>query len=364
MRSMKPRERCIAAIELEQPDRVPLVLRIRPEPLERLRLHLGARDSEEVNRALGIDVRGVGLGLRGGFQSEGEQCEEGGWFVGELEGRRVVRDIFGFETIWSPDHTYTYTFTSYPFERIPLEEYPWPEPDVAQLPRVKRFCRRHGDYLVAGGITHMFEIAWKLTGFPQFMVNMRTEPRLVEQILDRLNEIRTEEAMLLAEAGADLIVDGDDVGTQVGLMMSPEYWRRFLKPRYEQMIRRLKKRHGVYVLFHSDGKIEPIIPDLVDVGVDVLNPVQPECMDPVWVKETYGDKLCLDGTIGVQSTLPFGTVDEIAREVRERIRTIGETGLILGPTHSMQPDVSPEKIIALYEAARKYGVSSRGLSFV
>jgi len=356
---MKPRERCIAAIELEEPDRVPLVLRIRPEPMEKLRARLGARDDEDVNRALGVDLRGVGIGLKGGFQAEGPPCEEGGWFIGERAGRQVVRDIFGFETIWSPDHTYTYTFTSHPLQKIPLDQYPWPEPDVDQLPQVERSCKAYEDYLINGGVNHMFEVAWKLTGFPQFMLKMYREPRFVEEILDHLNEIRTEQAMLLAEAGADVIYDGDDVGTQVGMMISPEHWRRFLKPRYEEMIRRVKKRHHVYAFFHSDGKIEPIIPDLIEIGVDILNPVQPECMDPVWVKETYGDRLCLDGTIGVQSTLPFGTVEAVIREVEERIRTIGETGLILGPTHNIQPDISVEKILALYETARKYGVNPR-----
>jgi uroporphyrinogen-III decarboxylase len=118
------------------------------------------------------------------------------------------------------------------------------------------------------------------------------------------------------------------------------------------------RRRGAYVMFHSDGWIEPIIPDLIEVGVDVLNPIQPECMDPVRLKKLYGDKLCFDGTIGVQSTLPHGTTEEVVSEVRHRIRTCGPTGLILGPTHAMQPDVPVPNMLALYETARNMPLGS------
>lgn len=356
---MTPKDRCIAAIELEEPDRIPLVLRIRPEPFQGLKTYLDAGDDEEVYRILGVDVRATGIGLKGGYEAEGAPCEEGGHFVGKREGYEVVRDIFGFETIWAPSHTYTYTFVSHPLQRMSLEDYRWPEPDESKLPNVEKFCENRRDYCIYGGIAHMFEIAWKLTGFPEFMLRMYREPGFVEAILDKLNAIRTAQAVLLAEAGVDVIVDGDDIGAQAGLMMSPKHWRRFLKHRYKDMIERVKKQGDIHVLFHSDGYIEPIIPDLIEVGVDILNPVQPECMNPVMVKELYGDRLCLDGTLGIQSTLPFGTVQDIINEVKQRIAALGPTGLILGPTHSMQQDVSPEKVVALYDTVKKHGWNTR-----
>ncbi|RLF14263.1 MAG: hypothetical protein DRJ66_06360, partial [Thermoprotei archaeon] len=187
-----------------------------------------------------------------------------------------------------------------------------------------------------------------------FLKMMYTRPSLISRILDGLDKIRFEQAKLLIDAGVDVIVDGDDVGAQTTMIVSPSLWRRFLKPRYKRLAD-LCHRHGVYFFFHSDGWIEPIIPDLVEIGVDILNPVQPECMDPVKVKRLYGDKLCLEGTISVQRTLPFGSVKEVVNEVKDRIRKLGPTGFILGPTHVIQPDTPIENILALYRAAIKYG---------
>ena len=108
--------------------------------------------------------------------------------------------------------------------------------------------------------------------------------------------------------------------------------------------------------YHSDGYIEPIIPDLIEIGVDVLNPVQPECMDPAKLKKLYGDKLAFWGTIGIQRTLPFGTPEEVEAEVKERIETVGKGGgLYLSPTHSIAPEVPLENIFALVEAVKEYG---------
>ena len=152
-----------------------------------------------------------------------------------------------------------------------------------------------------------------------------------------------------------MIYDGDDVGAQNTMLISPQLWRKFLKPRYARLAR-FVKRGGAKFFFHSDGWIEPIIPDLVEIGVDILNPVQPESMDPARLKKAYGDALCFEGTISIQRTLPFGTPEEVVREVKERIETLGPTGLILGPTHAIQPDTPIENILALYKAVRKYGV--------
>ncbi len=351
---LSSRERCLRAIALEEPDRVPLILRIRPEPLEALKRFLQISDGEKIYRALGIDVRSVGIGLRGGYTVEGVQAKDGGWPVG-MRGRfEVRRSIFGYETIWAPDHTYTYTHSYYPLQHMGLDEYVWPEINETSISNAEKVRRKFEDYCVYGGVTHMFEEAWKLTGFDEFLIAMYKNPPFIEKILDKLNQLRTEQAIILAEMGVDAVVDGDDVGTQNSMMMSPALWRRYLKPRYAKMIREIKKR-GAKAHFHSDGWIEPIIPDLVEIGVDILNPVQPESMDPAKIKGLYGDRLCFDGTISIQRTMPHGTPEDVAKEVKGRIRTLGPTGLILGPSHDMQPDVPIKNILTLYETAKKYG---------
>ncbi|MEM2936310.1 MAG: hypothetical protein QW231_03940, partial [Candidatus Bathyarchaeia archaeon] len=167
---LSSRERCLRAIALEEPDRVPLILRIRPEPLEALKGRLRISGEEKIYRALGIDVRSVGIGLRGGYTVKGVQARDGGWPVG-MQGRfEVRRSIFGYETIWAPDHTYTYTHSYYPLQHMSLDEYSWPEINEASIPTAERLCRKFENYCIYGGVTHMFEEAWKLTGFDEFMV--------------------------------------------------------------------------------------------------------------------------------------------------------------------------------------------------
>jgi hypothetical protein len=356
------RERCMRSILHEEPDRIPLILNIRPEPYSLLEKALAASDYAHVNKILGIDVVSTGIGLKGGYLPRGVELKEGpyssAYTVGEKNGFEIRRDMWGVESLWAPDHTYTYTYHRHPLQHIRLEDYEWPETDESTFDDAQRICRTNEDYCVFGGVSHLWEMAWQLTGFTEIMRMFYTEPDKANAIIGNLDKTRLEQARLLCEAGADVICDGDDVGMQRGMMMSVQVWRRFLKPRYAELARLCHER-GAFFFFHSDGWIEPIIPDLIEIGVDILNPIQPECMDPVKLKELYGDELCFEGTVGVQSTLPFGTPEDVAEEVKERISSLGPTGLILGPTHAMQPDVSVDNILALYRTAHKYGWNTR-----
>jgi len=365
---LSSRERCIRSILLEDPDRIPLSLNIRPEPYKRLRdaLSISGKDYFDerlkLNRALGIDTVSVGLSLKGGYLPEGVEIKEGpygpAYTIGFRDGFEVRKDIWGVCSIWAPDHTYTYTFIDHPLKSIDINEYNWPEIDEGSIDSARKARKIFEDYCLYGGVTHLWEIAWQLTGFQEIIRMMFTDPCNVERILDGLHALRMRQASILCEVGVDVIVDGDDVGMQRGLMMSPQMWRRFLKPRYAELAD-LCHRKGAFFFFHSDGWIEPIIPDLIEIGVDVLNPIQPECMDPYKLKQMYGDKICFEGTIGVQSTLPFGEPENIAQEVKKRIYGLGPTGLILGPTHAIQPDTPIENILTLYRTAVKYGRNSR-----
>jgi len=357
---LSSRERCIRAIEHEDVDRIPLTFSARPEVVNQLMYKLNCRNFKELLRALHVDERSApGIALRGGYLPDNVEVKEGPYGPAYTVGYRgrfeVRRDIWGVESIWAPEHTYTYTFVKHPLQSVSLDEYKWPEVVEESAEATEKYCKAYGEqYFIYGGVVHLFEIAWQLTGFNQFLKMMYTRPDYVNKILDGLDKIRFEQAKLQIDAGVDVIYDGDDVGAQTTMIVSPHLWRRYLKPRYRRLAN-LCHKHGVFFFFHSDGWIEPILPDLVEIGVDILNPVQPECMDPAEVHAKYGDKLCLHGTISVQSTLPFGSVEDVVREVRNRIKGIGFTGLILGPTHAIQPDTPLENIIALYEAAIKYG---------
>lgn len=364
---LTPRERCIRSIMLEEPDRVPLSMNIRQEPYALLKRTLGIVDDGETGRieickALGIDFINSGLRLKGGYLRDNVELKEGpygpAYTIGFRDGFEVRRDIWGIDSIWAPDHTYTYTFDRHPLLSIRLEDYIWPEIDQKSSDSASRLRKEHPDYCIQGGITHLWEISWQLTGFVEIMKMMFTKQSELVHILDGLHRIRMEETSLLCEAAVDVIIDGDDVGMQRGMMISPQMWRQFLKPKYAELISLCHKK-GSFFEFHSDGWIEPIIQDLIEIGVDILNPIQPESMNPTKLKEQYGDKICFDGTISIQSTLPFGEPEDVANEVIERISTLGPTGLILGPTHAMQSDVPTNNILTLYKTALKYGLNTR-----
>lgn len=161
----------------------------------------------------------------------------------------------------------------------------------------------------------------------------------------------------LVDLGVDMLFLADDVGAEHSMIISPETFREFQKPKMAYMIEQFKSRNkNVKIAFHSDGYIEPIIDDLIEVGVDLLNPIQPESMDPAHIKKRYGDRIGLWGTISVQSTLPFKKPRDVENEVRERIETCGVGGgFLLAPTHNIQLDVPPANIDAFYYALGKYG---------
>ena len=146
-----------------------------------------------------------------------------------------------------------------------------------------------------------------------------------------------------------MIWTGDDIGFQSDLFISSEMWRKFFKDKMHYFFSELKKiNQDVKIAYHSDGKIEALIPDLIEIGLDILNPVQPACMDPAEIKKKYGKNLCFWGTIDEQYTLPFGTAEDVRKEVLTRLRTAGKGGgLILGPTHHVQMDTPIDNFWAM-----------------
>ena len=184
-------------------------------------------------------------------------------------------------------------------------------------------------------------------------MDMLAAPEIAHWFFDRTAAFQRIAATRFARAGVDIIITGDDVAGQKGMLMKLDVWREFLKPRLAATVRAVKEvRSDAFVFYHSDGNVEAVIPELIEVGIDILNPVQPECIDPSAVKLKYGDRLSFWGTVSVQQTMPFGTPEEVREEVRSRIRTVGKCGgLILAPAHVLGPETSWENIEAFFEAA-------------
>jgi len=241
-----------------------------------------------------------------------------------------------------------------------LSRHAWPEPewfDVAGVPdRVAQAQAGGGPWCLMAMNGNPFETSWYMRGMERFMMDMVLKPELAHAILERVTDFYVEHfTRLLAAARGeiDLVFTADDIGGQQGLLMSLDMWAAFLKPCHER-INRVVHEAGARVIYHSDGAVMDAAPGLVDMGIDVLQALQFDAsgMDPERLKRDFGDRLCFEGGVSVQKTLPFGTPDDVRREVRDRIRVLGRRGgYILGPSHAIQAGTPPENIAAMFDTA-------------
>ncbi|MBN2450484.1 MAG: hypothetical protein JXR77_08840 [Lentisphaeria bacterium] len=210
---------------------------------------------------------------------------------------------------------------------------------------------------VAGSVGHTYETSWQIRGYEEFLTDLMLRPEMAEALLERITCRNIITARATAEAGVDYLRLGDDVANQRTLMFPPELWRRLFKPRLARIIaagRQINPRLNVW--YHSDGNITDIVPDLIEIGVTILNPVQPECMDPREIHRRHGERLALDGAIGTQTVMPFQSAADVRATVRTMIRDLGrEGGLILSPTHVLEPEVPLANVEAFFDACREYG---------
>ena len=196
-----------------------------------------------------------------------------------------------------------------------------------------------------------YEQAWAIRGYQEFLMDLAVQPEWAESILDRLAERNVRRARAAARAGADILKTSDDIANQNALMFSPEMWREFFKPRMAKVYSAAREiKPDIRIWYHSDGNCSAIIDDLVEIGLTILNPVQPECMDLVQIQKRYGDRLLFDGAVGTQSTFPWGSPDDMRSKVKE-LRGLFGGSLLLAPTHVLEPEVPVDNILAFFEAA-------------
>ena len=201
----------------------------------------------------------------------------------------------------------------------------------------------------------IFEIAWHLRGMTELFTDMAFQPEFAGRLLDRITAIRAFQARRFAEAGVDMLKIGDDIGTQKAMLMSPKMYREWFKPRHAAVIQAAREaRSGLPVCYHSDGNCRAVLPDLIDIGVTVLNPVQPECLDLPEIKSSFVDQLVFWGGIGTQTTMPFSSAEEVRLTVRRTIDTLGPTGYFPCPTHVLEPEVPWANILAFLRAVDDY----------
>jgi len=351
---MSGRERVLAALDGREPDRVPLALSF-------------------------YHVDGAALAPPGEWRDDLVDVAFVAFPVSaeEEDLRRRAMPHAGNARIGSPAQAARYARWGYrpelPREVNPLElattlsdleRFPFPEVSgpraVDELTRQVRDLHARG--LAAGGNTphlggELFEAAWRLRGLENFLIDLLTRKDMAHFLLDRLAELARRNATTLALAGVDVLALDDDVGMPGTMMIGPATWREFFRPRLAGIIEAARAvKPDVRVIYHSDGHFEPILEDLVDIGVAGINPLQPEHMDAVRIRRRFGAGLALWGTVGRQTTFAFGRPPQIRDEVRTRIATLGRAGLVLCPAYDIdEPDVPWANIAAFLEAGAALG---------
>lgn len=345
---MTPRERFHAIVNHEVPDRIPLHYRATEEFDAKLMKYLGVKTAEERNRRLHIEPH-IGVGGR---------------YVGPP--LPPDTDVFGikYRLIHYEGGSYR-ECASHPLAQYKTVEeieanYTWPDPDWWDYSHIPALVEGKDDIPVSGGGSEPFLRYKYLRGEEQAFIDLVENPEIVHYVLDKLFDLSYQNTLRIYETipgRVDWTTVAEDLGAQQGLLYSPEQIRTFLLPRMKRMMD-LAHQAGAKVLTHSDGAIRDIIPDLIEAGMDILDPVQWRCkgMDREALKRDFGDKIVFHGAMDNQYTLAFGSVEEVRQEVRDNIRILGAGGgYILGPCHNIQVVSPPENIVACYDTAYEEG---------
>jgi uroporphyrinogen decarboxylase len=234
-----------------------------------------------------------------------------------------------------------------------LDSIKWPDPHAPNLlaDAARIMAADNGQHFITPNFGFcLYERAWSMRGFEAVNMDMITDPDFVEALLDRITEIQLVLIRRFIDLGVDGGYFGDDYGAQKNMLFSPKLWRKMIKPRLARMFAPFREA-GLPVLMHSDGDIDVIMPDLVDVGLTCFNPVQPEVTDHTWLRETFGNKLAYYGGVSTQSVMPFGTPEQVRLAVKDcaRILAPNHTGLVIAPSHRMMVDIPMPNLEAFME---------------
>ncbi len=362
---MKPRDRVLTALNHQKPDRCPMQVSFTPEFATRLKQDLGLTAADTHNphgggntyaleRALGQDMLLTSVGWANSYYATETYA---------APNSATYTDEWGITWRNSPYQTpfgvgvYT-EMVGHPLaDEAAITGYQPPNPTRPELyAEAQRVMAEYkNDYWLVGvTVTTIFETAWALRGYEQTLLDFALNPELIDELFNIPFNYHLAAAKKLVELGVDMIWTGDDIGAQRQMLISPATWRKHLKPKMATFFAQLKAINpNLKIAYHSDGNIEPIIPDLIEIGLDVLNPIQPQSMDPAAIKQKYGHNLCFWGSIDEQYTLPFGTPAQVQAEVQARLQTLGANGgLILGPTHHVQLDTPLENFWAMINAIK------------
>ena len=375
------RERVLAALNHEEPDRVPIDLggaeftSVVAPAYENLKTHLGmthktrmmsiihsvVHPDEEILQRFGVDTRNV---IAGGY--DGSPFEK--WVDDDC-----YIDIFNVtwkRTVGTDDCHFLHVDGPFYDSKASIdviEDFDWPDPNNPGLVKGVREqvekIKAAGDYFTVlylpGGVIHR---GYAMRSFEKYLKDLYKSPEFLTRLMDKLCDFWVGVAEnMIAAAGpenVDGVFFGEDLGTQEGCMIDPDgVYAKLIKPRHRRMVEAVKSNCDAKVIFHSCGSVYHFIDHLIDVGVDALNPVQVTAknMEPERLKAAFGDRITFWGGINTQRVLPFGTADEVAAEVRHIIDVLGKDGgYVLNSVHNIQPEVPPENIVAMLDTGLTY----------
>ena len=383
MNQLSHRERFLRCVNHQAPDRVLVELGsarctgIHAIAYQRLKEYLGLGSEYQMLEEYGAARRGslamidepvrqrFGFDLRGIYLHQSDETPE----LDLADG--AYRDEWGVVRRINPGslyHEITHSPLAGDISRNDLAKFPWPDPhNPARYQHLREDAIRagaNGEYPVMLNIgeicVHQSQFC---RGFEDWLVDFALHPDLMHDMLERITDIRIaelEEALAVVGDIVDLVETSDDVATQQGLMISPKHYREFIKPNHQRFFDAVRAHSSAKIMYHCCGNVTPILGDLVEMGVDVLNPIQVSAqgMDTARLKREYGNHLVFMGGIDTQETLRVGSPETVVQEVKRRIDDLGRGGgYIVCAVHNIQPDVPPENICAMYDTALTYGKS-------
>jgi hypothetical protein len=357
MAEMPPRQRVRAAIACEQPDRVPVNYSANPDIDRRLRKHFGVgmEDHEGLLQALGVDFRSINAPYVGPTLHE------------DIPDRGVKVDNWGIHRRWVEHDSGGYwDYCDFPLREADeqaVAEWPLPSPEDYDYGFIREYCRNAGDYAVTlggAGIADIINSNGMLRGMEQTLVDLLTGEPAGLLLASRRVEIQLEyirRSLEAAEGRIDLLWIGEDLGTQTAPIVSPDLYRRVIRPHHQRFVD-LAKRFDVPVMIHSCGSSSWAFEDFIEMGISAVDTLQPEAanMEPASLKARFGGRLAFHGAISTAGPLAGGTVEETVEDCRRMLEIfMPGGGYCLAPTHCIQDNSPMENVVAMYEAAREFG---------
>ncbi len=344
---MTSRERTFMALNHEEPDRPPISATYTPEVANMLRREFG-REDEDLGFVMGNDLIKTTVGIENSYY---------------LYDTPTYVCPFGVE--WRNVRNYTGAYTEIIGGALnddedgeKLKTYQIPDPDDPALyDNLRNAVKKYGKekFIIGSCQCSIFETAWYLHGMEDTLMDMFADEDYANEMFDKIMQFPLKAGLHMIEEGADMIWLGDDIATQQTMMMSMPMWRKYFKTRYAYIYEQFRKaKKDIVIAYHSCGNCQDAIDDMVEIGLNVLNPIQPLAMDPYMIKKRYGKNLTMFGAIDVQELMPRGSKEEIIQTVRDYKKYLGAGGgYILSPAHHLQSDTGLENIMAFYDTAKE-----------